>query len=186
MVLRQGELDFSFVRKPHETAGQVHFVIFHLRAPYFQSLGLQERVGHRAADEHGVRRVYQPLEKLDLVGDFGAADDGRVRALRILNGLAQVFELLLHQQSGHRRREVVRDALGRGVRAMRRAKRIVRVEVAQGRKPARELGVVPLFLGVEPQVFEQQNVAVLERCRLLLNFAADAIGRERNALAHKL
>ena len=66
------------------------------------------------------------------------------------------------------------------------AKRIVRVEVAQGRKPARELGVVPLFLGVEPQVFEQQNVAVLERCRLLLNFAADAIGRERNALAHKL
>ena len=61
---------------------------------------LEERVGHGAADEQRVHARHQVLDHLDLVRHLGAAQDGDERPLRVLERLAEVAELLLHQQAG--------------------------------------------------------------------------------------
>ena len=60
------------------------------------------------------------------------------------------------------------------------AERIVHVEIAQLGEPRRECAVVALFLRVEPDVFEQQNVPVAQcrhRCR---GRVAHAVRSERD------
>ena len=71
--------------------------------------------------------------------------------------LAEVRDLVGHQQAGRRLRHEVRDALGRGVRAMRRAERVVHVDVGERRQLLRERRVVLLLLGVEADVLEQHD-----------------------------
>ncbi len=76
--------------------------------------------------------LQQVLDHGDLVADLGAAQDGDVRMLRILGRLAQVLQLLFHQEAGDRR-QVSRHALGAGMRAVGRAEGVVDVDLAQGR-----------------------------------------------------
>ena len=64
------------------------------------ALRVEEGVGHAAADEEGVGFVEQVVDDLDLVGDLGAADDGDEGLVGFGDGLAEVVELLLHQQAG--------------------------------------------------------------------------------------
>jgi len=56
--------------------------------------------------------------------------------LRFLERVAEVIELLLHQQPGDRRLEIVRDAFGRRMRPVRRAERVVHIQVAELREAA--------------------------------------------------
>ena len=105
------------------------------------ALGEQERVGHAAADDHDVDLVEQVLEHLDLVADLGAADDGRERPLRVVEQLAEVGELALHQQAGVGGAEL-RDADGarraRGGRCRtRRSRRCRSTPRAPRRTPGR-------------------------------------------------
>ena len=53
--------------------------------------------------------------------------------------------------------QVVRDALDRRVRAVRRAERVVHVAIGQRRERLRERRVVLLLFGVEAQVLEQRH-----------------------------
>ena len=61
---------------------------------------LEERVGHRAADDQPVDPRQHALDDLDLVRHLGAADDGDERPLGIAQRHAEIGELLLHQQAG--------------------------------------------------------------------------------------
>ena len=56
--------------------------------------------------------------------------------LRALEHAAEVLDLLRHQQPGRRLLDVMDDALGRGVRAVRRAERVVDVDVGEQRRAA--------------------------------------------------
>ena len=67
-------------------------------------------------------------------------------------------DLLFHQQAGDRGQEV-RDAFGRGVRAVRRAEGVVDEHVAQAGQLAGEAGVVGFLFGVKAHVLEQHDVA---------------------------
>ena len=71
--------------------------------------------------------------------------------------IAEVVELLLHEETGHRRREVLGDAGGAGVRAMRRAERVVHVEVAELGERAGQALVVRLLTAEKARVLEQQD-----------------------------
>ena len=95
------------------------------------------------------------------------------------------FELLLHQEARDGG-QVVRDALGAGVGAVRGAKGVVDVDIAERGKLLREGGIVRLFLRMEAQVFEQQHLARLQRSRLRLDLRPDAVGRQRHRLAEQL
>ena len=86
----------------------------------------------------------------------------------IVDYAAEVFDLLLHQQTSRGLRYKPCDARGGSVRSMRRAKRIVDVNVAKAGELLRERVVVLLFFTMKAEIFEQQDVAVLQR----LNFAA--------------
>src|ERR1041384_3065923 len=67
------------------------------------------------------------------------------------------------------------------MRAMRRAERIVYIKpVAQRSEFFRERIVVLFFFRVKTKVLEQEDVAVLQLLRHLLNFIADAVVRKFN------
>ena len=71
----------------------------------------------------------------------------------------EVLELGRHQQPGAGILDELRDRLGRGMGAMRRAERVVDVDIGQRGKLVGEGRVVLLLLRVEPQVLEQHDAA---------------------------
>ena len=118
---------------------------------------LQEGVGHRPADAERVDLAEEVLDHLELVRDLGAADDRHERAIRVVQRLAEVGDLGGHQQAGRGHRHVRDDALGRGVGAVRRAERVVDVDVDALGELLGEAGVVLLLFRVEAQVLEQHD-----------------------------
>ena len=62
--------------------------------------GLLEGEGHATADDQGVDLVKEVVDELDLVGDLGTTEDGEEGALRLLEGLGEVLELLLDEETG--------------------------------------------------------------------------------------
>ena len=98
--------------------------------------------------------------------------------LRRLERLAEVGDFLFHQQSGNGGLEIVRNALRRSVRAVRRAEGIVHVDLGQRRQRFRESRIVGFLFRVEAQVLEQQHLARLELARHLFGNLAHAIRRE--------
>lgn len=62
--------------------------------------GLLEGKGHAAGDDQAVDLGKEVVDQLDLVGDLGTAQDGEERALRVLEGLGEVLELLLDEETG--------------------------------------------------------------------------------------
>ena len=74
----------------------------------------------------------------------------------IAQRLAEVLDLGRHQEAGRRLRDVVHDAFGGGVRAVRRSERVVHVDVGQRSASAlANAGSFASSSGVEPQVLEQ-------------------------------
>ena len=98
--------------------------------PMFVALRGQEGVGHAAADENDVDLGQQVGDDADLVADLGAAQNGHEGAHRVFQRAAEEGQLLLHQEAGDGR-QVVGDAFGAGMGAMRAAKGIVDVDIAQ-------------------------------------------------------
>ena len=88
-----------------------------------------------------VGALEERVEDADLVGHLGAADDRHQRPLRLLEDPGERRDLAL-EQPPRRRRQQVRDRLGRGVRAVRGAERVVDVDVGERRVALRELLVV--------------------------------------------
>jgi len=87
-----------------------------------QSLGAIEGAGHRATDPEDVDAVEEMVEDPDLRGDLGAADDGDDGGARTVHHPAEHLELARHQLAGHRGKQMG-DTLGRGVGAVRGARR---------------------------------------------------------------
>ena len=81
---------------------EIEFVVFDERLPYRDALRFEKRVGHGAADQHGVGELHQVLYDFDFVGDFRAAEDGDERALGIARWLCPCRRVLF--PSGGRRR----------------------------------------------------------------------------------
>jgi hypothetical protein len=62
--------------------------------------GLLEGKRHATADDDRVDLGEKVVDQLDLVADLGTSEDGEEWALRALNGLGEVLELLLHEEAG--------------------------------------------------------------------------------------
>ena len=99
------------------------------------------------------------LQDAELVLDLRAAGDEHERPLDLAEQAAEMLELGEQQQSGVGRQQV-RDGLGRGVRAVRRAERVVDVEVAAVGELAREALVVLRLARVEARVLEHVDALV--------------------------
>lgn len=84
---------------------------------------LLEGESHATADDEGVDLLKEVVDQLDLVGDLGTAEDGEEGALGGLEGLGEVVELLLHEETGGLLGEV--DSDHGGVSAVSSAESVV-------------------------------------------------------------
>ena len=73
--------------------------------------------------------VHQILDHADLVAHLGAAQDRHERLFRMLQGLAQVFEFLFHEQAGCGFLHEFRDAHGGSVGAVRGPEGVIHVVI---------------------------------------------------------
>ena len=94
---------------------------------------LTHLLGHLAADQDRVGAAAEVLEHGELVVDLGAAGDEHERVLDLAEQPAEVIELREQQQPRVGGQEV-RDRLGRAVRAVGRAERVVDVEIHSRRR----------------------------------------------------
>ena len=99
VVQRQHHLAAGLGRLVQQLDGLVHEVVLAEAVADGLAPGLEERVGHGAADDDAVDLGDQVLDDADLVGDLGAAEDGHERPLRVLEGVAEELELLLDQEA---------------------------------------------------------------------------------------
>jgi hypothetical protein len=95
----------------------------------------------------------------ELVVHLGPARHERERALGPVEESAQVLELVEQQQPGVRGQEMG-DGLGRRVRAMSRAERIVDVEIRVVRELPGESGVIRRLAGMEARVLDHAKAIV--------------------------
>ena len=129
------------------------------RGPDVDPVGRQEGERHRPADQDGVGEVGEAVDDADLVGHLDAPDDHHERVLRRVQQPVEGVQLRGHQQPGGRRQQV-RHALGRCVRSVGGAERVVDVEVGEGGQIGGHRRVVLLLAGVEAEVLEQPQVAL--------------------------
>src|SRR5207245_11476561 len=92
----------------------------------------------------------------------GPSEHRNERPLGVVERLAEVAQLLLHQEAGHGGPEEARHRFRGGVRPVGRAERVVHVEVAQGGERLGECDVVRLFPWPEPRVLDQRYTAARE------------------------
>ena len=147
---------------------------------------LEEGVGHGAADQQRVDLVEQVVDDLDLVRDLRAADDRDKRAVRMFYRVAQILQLLLHQEAGRAFADGSDDPVHRRVCPMGRPERVVDVEVGQlGELPGKNR-VVFLLRGVEAQVLQQHDMAAGVRLgHRRFGGIADAVGGEHDRPAEQ-
>src|SRR5437667_6868035 len=85
--------------------------------------------------------------------------------LRIPQQVAEILELLFHQEPGDGGLEQMRDRFRRRMRAMRRAERIVHIQIAEGSESPGQLRVVLFLTGPEAGVLDQRDTAAREPSR---------------------
>ena len=99
-------------------------------SPTLYPCASEERERHRAADEHGVAAVEQRVDHAELVADLRAAEHRDERASGAVEQTRQHLDLADEQASAGVRQDA-RRADDRGVLAMRRAERLVHVDVGE-------------------------------------------------------
>ncbi len=184
-VDRQDDAALGPVGVRQDLARRVGHVLLAQRLADGLALREQEGVGHAAADDQDVDLVDQVAEQLELGGDLRAADDGRDRTLRIAERDRERLELRLHGAAG-KGRQLVGDALGRGVGAVGGGEGVVDVEVAELGEAFDDRRVVLFLALVEAGVLEQQDVAVLHFGDGGGGDVADAVGRKADRTADDL
>ena len=125
------------------------------------------------------------LEDRDFARHLGAADQRRRRPLRFFEHGAQCSDLFQHQRAGVGRQHA-RQALGRGVRAMRGGEGVVDEHIARARQGGDELLIVLFFALVKAQVLEHGDSAGGEARDGVLRRIADARIDELHWLAQQV
>ena len=87
-------------------------------------------MSHAAADDDRVNLLDHIADDTDLVGDLRPADDRNERMLRVLERLADVVDLLLHQKARNGF-NVLRHARIRCMCTMRDTERIVHSDIGE-------------------------------------------------------
>lgn len=160
---------------------------------------LLEGKSHTAGNDQAVDLGEEVIDQLDLVGDLGAAKDGEEGTLGVLQGLGEVLEFLLDEESGRLLGQL--DADHGAVGAVGGAEGIVDVDVSQGSQSLAELGDggsvsldllalgvlgAAFLLGVEAQVLEENDLTTGGLVDGLLGLGADAVLGEEDGLAQQL
>jgi hypothetical protein len=104
---------------------------FDERLSGLQTHRLEERARHGAADEQLIDLGQQLLDDVDLPRDLGAPSTATNGRFGFSSARPRYSSLLLHEQSGHGGLRHAATPSVRRVRPMRRAERVVHVQVAE-------------------------------------------------------
>ena len=158
-----------------------------------------EGEGHATHDHQRIHLVEQVVDELNFVRDLRAAEDGEQRALRVVEHRAERVELFLHK--------ITARALGqlhaghRTVVAMGRAEGVIDIHITELRQAGSEgfhlLRIrlqfrtvfqlhLALFLDVEAEVLEQNDIAGLGLGASGFDFGPNAIIEKLHRLAEQL
>ncbi len=113
-------------------------------------------MGHAAADDNCVDLVDHVVDHVDFVRDLGSAQDGHEGALGGLESIADEFDFLFNEVTGYRGQEFGDPFVG-GMTPVGAAEGVVYGKVRQLCQLLGEDGVVFLFLGVEAEIFQQED-----------------------------
>ena len=150
------------------------------------TLRLQEREGHRPADQDRVGDLQEALDHLDLVAHLGAAEDRHERTVGRLDQLEQRAHLAFQQQPCGPRLHQLRGPHGRGVRAVRGAEGVVDVDIGERRERRRELRIVLSLARLVTDVLEHQDLPGLELVSQLGDLVAGDRGRHLHGHSEQL
>lgn len=182
-VDREDQLDAGVLGALHVLLDDLHLVLLEQGDADLVALGVEEGVGHAAADEDAVGLAEQLVDDGELVGDLGAAQDHHVRTLDLGGQLLQDADLGGDEVAG-RVREAGGQVEDRGVPPVHGAEAVAHVDVGELGELVREgaaLGVVlGRLAGVEAQVLDDGDLAVGESRDGLLGGGADGVGGERH------
>ena len=187
MIDGKKQSEFFLLSFGAKTLGEIQLVIFDEGFADGLAFGLEKRVGHSTTDEHGVGDFHEIFDDFDFVADFGAAKNGDERTRGIRYRFAEIGQLFFHEQAGGGLLDEARDADNGGMRAMRGAEGIANENaVAESGKLFGKSLVVFFFLGMEANVFQNENFAVAQGFALAFGARADAIERKRHRATEKL
>ena len=141
--------------------------------------GGKDRVRHSPADAQGIHERAEVLQQTDLVFDLRAADRADERLCGPIDEAPQRAKLGFHQKAGGVGKQM-REAFGRGVRAVSGCESVVHIQIAEPREAFGEIQVVAFFFGVKAEVFEQEHVAVAQLRDGIFDRRADRVVHERN------
>ena len=184
-VNRQKQLDALVLCLLDKAQSEIELILLAQRGADRAALRLGEGVGHAAADDNGVALVDQVVDHVDLVGNLRAAQNGNERTGRVGKRLAHDGDLLLDQEAADGR-QVVGNAGGGGMRAVRGAERVVDKDVRHVGKRLGQRGIVLSLALLETHVLEQDRLARLYLSGELLRVLADNVLRELDLLAEQL
>ena len=128
-----------------------------------ETLREEERVRDAAAHDETVNGRGKVIQNRELRGDLGAGNDRHQRMTGFLNSCGQRFDLTGQQRTRAGALREVRHAFRRRLSAVRRAERVIHVDIAERRVLAGEVFVVLLFADIEAAVFEHHNVTRFNR-----------------------
>ena len=151
--------DHFFAALREQLLGERDAIGFHERRADLEPHRSEERARHRAADEELIHAREQRPDDVDFSRDLRAAEHRDERTFGIRQQLAEVFELLFHQEAGDRWLEQMRDRFGGRMRPVRRAERVVDVEIAQRGKRLGKLRIVFLLARPEARVLDEGDGA---------------------------
>jgi len=160
-IHRQQHSDAPLVGLGEQAGGGLEMVILHQRLAHGTALSLQKGIGHGPADDEAVSLVDEVFQELDFGRDLRPTDDHGERAPGILHGFAEILHLFLQLVAGSTNFQVPGNAVYRSVRPMRYGKRVVDVDLRQLSQLSGKTIIVLFFLGMEPQIFQQQQVSGL-------------------------
>ena len=96
-----------------------------------------------------------------------------------------MLQLFFDQEAHGRLRHPFCDTHSRCVRPVRRAERIVHIEISKFRERFREFRIVRLLLRLEPNVLQQSDVAILHMVDDLLGHVANRVVAENDRVMNE-
>ena len=139
--------------------------------------GVEEGIGHAAADGQMVDLVHEIAEQLDLGRDLGPTDDRGQGPRRVIERTAEALELRLHQ-APRRGGQEPGQRLGRGMGAVGGGEGVVDIGVAERGEGLGEIGIVGFLAGMEAEVFQERYLSIAETGHHRRGLRPDAIPGE--------
>src|SRR5690606_331154 len=145
--------------------------------------GFEESISHAPSDNEVIDLFEQAFDNQDLVRYFSSAHNSGKGRFRCFEYALRVTELRSHHQPRAFFLNELGNNGGRRMSAVRRAKGVIDVYIAQCSKLLGEGGITFFFLFVKTQVLEEKYFAGLKVCRLLHRFFTNAIVSKLNSCA---